>query len=1098
MEINMTKPRLLIDTVPFKFKSELGEATANGNRKLYLRGLFALAGVPTENNRRYELPLWKRELERLEEKMQGRKLLGELDHPCLKSEQFQVLTESGWKKFRDIGVGEKAWSRKNGKAVLSTVNAIIDEPYDGPVYHFKGRSIDSTFTPGHRNLLVTRPGEKREFEEYVTSETIFTNRASYGHSAIPKTAQWNPESPKTFTLPAIQGLRGTKTDASKDLVIDANVFAAFMGIYLAEGCCRSENHSGYAVFVCQKNEWSTKYIYDEVLSKMSPEIQWSKYADGYMTYDARLYNYLKPLGDCYNKYIPSEIKNLGPGPLSELLFWFSIGDGRIVDSRTDDHTVNGEWRDSGKTFKEVKAESVRHGNVTNIRNDVFTVSEQLIKDLHECLIKTGRAGSISVIEPDGDYEFAGRIIKAENKVPLYQLHFSNSKHIWLDQRFMKIEEEHHAGRIYCLSVDHGNFYMEQNGHTFWTGNSDGQTRLQRVSHVITDLRIEGNEIIGEAEILPTPTGKILTGLIEAGIDPGISSRGYGSTTKLEDGTESVGDDYRLMTFDVVYDPATKTAYPDVFAESERIAGSSVEEVRKRIGKTISEEIERAIPEANKFLLETTQQTVTDKQYSKSDVEEAVSNAIRTETSRIKEIYARRLIEDVVAAKDELTDNLRESMLEDPSVAGAKRAIEGIVKLIRPFIFSEDSNEYIKDLENSVKREQQNGARIECELADAKNQLAESVEFGRRAVIKYHLAQKFSMYENKDTMVDLIAGSVTNTMQLPEIDELAERLAKEIGKIPVDTAAVENIELKHQIESLSAKAEEVEKLRGILQKAKTQLEGFQQLKAEFAEVSEVAASVQGLKDLLTESSSELKRLKEVEIQTAKLVDAKDQYIANIRSELAEARTTVDASKDCLRDSKIELNRLNAEVKRLTESEARALKLSGEVTETRQLLSESKDRINALTAEHERAKIESGKYGSRLKALKENSEKMKEQYERELQKYVSAVEILEERANRATEIVNKMKNGKKLTSLIGERAPSSKIDRILAESSNARHDPYAAEKARERVRRGYERSVEEDTFGRRSFTESTSTPLDELIAQSGGKGAYPVQFPDRLDD
>lgn len=84
--------------------------------------------------------------------------------------------------------------------------------------------------------------------------------------------------------------------------------------------------------------------------------------------------------------------------------------------------------------------------------------------------------------------------------------------------------------------------------------------LSQASHLITKLWIDKNEILWEAEVLPTPAGTILRNLIDADVRVGISSRGEGSLVQNDDGTSTVSEDYRLVTFDIVADPSTRGAY----------------------------------------------------------------------------------------------------------------------------------------------------------------------------------------------------------------------------------------------------------------------------------------------------------------------------------------------------------------------------------------------------------------------------------------------------------------------------------------------------------------------------------------------------------
>ena len=84
--------------------------------------------------------------------------------------------------------------------------------------------------------------------------------------------------------------------------------------------------------------------------------------------------------------------------------------------------------------------------------------------------------------------------------------------------------------------------------------------LDRVSHIITNLRQEGNVWIGKAKILETPMGNIARQIIEGGGQLGVSSRGLGSL-KMENGINVVQDDFHLATAaDIVADPSAPGAF----------------------------------------------------------------------------------------------------------------------------------------------------------------------------------------------------------------------------------------------------------------------------------------------------------------------------------------------------------------------------------------------------------------------------------------------------------------------------------------------------------------------------------------------------------
>ena len=84
--------------------------------------------------------------------------------------------------------------------------------------------------------------------------------------------------------------------------------------------------------------------------------------------------------------------------------------------------------------------------------------------------------------------------------------------------------------------------------------------LQNVSHNVIKVKMVGDDVYGEVEILSTPAGNILKELFRNGITVGISSRGMGSVQESGNGTVEVQDDFELLCFDFVSTPSTHGAY----------------------------------------------------------------------------------------------------------------------------------------------------------------------------------------------------------------------------------------------------------------------------------------------------------------------------------------------------------------------------------------------------------------------------------------------------------------------------------------------------------------------------------------------------------
>jgi hypothetical protein len=142
------------------------------------------------------------------------------------------------------------------------------------------------------------------------------------------------------------------------------------------------------------------------------------------------------------------------------------------------------------------------------------------------------------------------------------------------------------------------------------GHPEGPTiNLERVSHMITELRQEGSNFIGRAKIMDTPYGKIVKNLIDEGAKLGVSSRGMGSLEE-RNGVNVVKDDFQLATAaDIVADPSAPEAFvrgimegKEWIWESGRLIQADIEQIKKDIRKSSSRNLEETKMNVfNKFL-----------------------------------------------------------------------------------------------------------------------------------------------------------------------------------------------------------------------------------------------------------------------------------------------------------------------------------------------------------------------------------------------------------------------------------------------------------------------------------------------------------------
>jgi hypothetical protein len=139
----------------------------------------------------------------------------------------------------------------------------------------------------------------------------------------------------------------------------------------------------------------------------------------------------------------------------------------------------------------------------------------------------------------------------------------------LQGKFQQCDEQNNNGRIYPKPILEAQVQaiQEKIGDRSLVGALDHPNNdaihLSQASHLITKLWLEKDgSVMGECEILSTPNGKIVEALINDGVKIGISSRGVGSVTEGIKG-KIVNEDFKLITFDLVSDPSTRGAFPEL-------------------------------------------------------------------------------------------------------------------------------------------------------------------------------------------------------------------------------------------------------------------------------------------------------------------------------------------------------------------------------------------------------------------------------------------------------------------------------------------------------------------------------------------------------
>ena len=183
---------------------------------------------------------------------------------------------------------------------------------------------------------------------------------------------------------------------------------------------------------------------------------------------------------------------------------------------------------------------------------------------------------------------------------------NGKKQLFIEGPFLVYDKPNRNNRMYTKSIldrevqRYTEQYINTNRALGELGHPDTPSiNLERVSHVITELRDNGECYIGKAKILDTPYGNIVKNFIDSGVSLGVSSRGMGTLSSGRNGVNLVQDDFRLATAaDIVADPSAPGAFVNGIMEGKewlfvegRFVEVDIDNAKRQIQKASSKEIE---------------------------------------------------------------------------------------------------------------------------------------------------------------------------------------------------------------------------------------------------------------------------------------------------------------------------------------------------------------------------------------------------------------------------------------------------------------------------------------------------------------------------
>ena len=451
-----------------------------------------------------------------------------------------------------------------------------------------------------------------------------------------------------------------------------------------------------------------------------------------------------------------------------------------------------------------------------------------------------------------------------------------------NERVYPVSEISNAVKQLNDQITSGNSVLGEVDHP-----DDLKINLDRVSHMITEMWMDGPNGYGKLKILPTPMGTLVKTMLESGVKLGVSSRGSGNVA------ESTGDvsDFEIVTVDVVAQPSAPNAYPKAIYEGllNMRNGHQALEIAKeangntRVQKYLKDEVTRLIKDlkiqenimldAIKPLLDSDLVNEDTKQEIQEAWEAKLSETKEEVRAELREEFARRYEHDksvMVEALDRMvTENLTKELEE---FAGEKKAIaEDRAKFVAKM--QETSGTFDKFLVNKLAEEIK-------ELNQDRSAQAAVVGKLEQFVVESLAKEIGDFQEDRNDVVETKVRLVKEARE--QFANLKDKFVERSGKI-VQESVAKNLE------------KELSQLKEDIEAAKENSFGrkiFEAFASEFsASYLNENKEIRQLEAALEEKDAELVESQAANAEKTQIIESKEREVEAI-TESVERKETMD--------------------------------------------------------------------------------------------------------------------------------------------------------------------------------------------------------------
>ena len=419
-------------------------------------------------------------------------------------DQTEILTRSGFKLFKNLDPDDEVMTINEKTLEMEWQLPVGHYAFtiDEPMARIKSRYIDLLVTDNHRLLIETRAGHTKVVEACDFKEGYFY-----------RTGIWKGTKVDNFVLKGFIQNRGSWDKTIEDLEIPIELWAQFLGWYLAEGSlCYTKG--SYTVTIAQSKGNRIDEI-RELLTKLPFNFNYD--GNCFRITSQQLYQELETYGKGFaNKRIPEYIKELDSETLKIFLEHFRRGDG-------------------------------------DVQYNLYTSNKGLSEDLYEVALKCGYGVQSKIVGLAGDQKkFGERTITASQDAYLISISTKHTKPFFSVSEYERREQVSNAyttgfdwvpykGQVFSVSVPNGLVFVRRNGFGLFCGNTLAGTALRGMLMALynptrdeTKLIAELGERIGglglqiqDASGNFVGYGKIVKQLEQAGITTGEVLRFFG-------------------------------------------------------------------------------------------------------------------------------------------------------------------------------------------------------------------------------------------------------------------------------------------------------------------------------------------------------------------------------------------------------------------------------------------------------------------------------------------------------------------------------------------------------------------------------------------